>query len=540
MIEKYQTLIKSLNTQDADFAARVVNSLSKEKDLKDKLALEIREIAEVRLAAEENILQKVKWLNVIRDTYLLRAYNNLHDYLIYLEWNRDKDKKFYLPRSKVLRVVVDNLQDLEEGKFDILAVSLPTRTGKSTLGVMFMTWAMGRNPLAANVMSGHSDKLTDGFYREILSIITDEETYNWAKVFPNSEMIRTSAKDESIDLVNRKRFPTLTCRSIEGTLTGAVEAANYLYCDDLVSDLEEAINPIRLDSKYDAYVNQLKDRKKMNAKEIHIGTRWAVGDPIGRIRETYADNPRYREIVIPALDENDESNFDYPYGLGFDTAYYHDMRLTVDQATWAAKYMGEPYNREGLLFPSTDLDYYNGELPPESELARIYAAGDIAWGGGDFTAMPIIYEYVDGSRYLVDVAFNNGNRDITQPIIAGKLMKHNPHRTVFEANNGGAEYARSVESLIIESGRNINIVRGNKPNTKAKLSRIIKESPSILRVKYLERGKRAPDYEAFMNQLTSFTQNGKNKFDDAADSMAMVSEMRIDNGGSITFLDKGL
>lgn len=512
----------------------------KDIENKNEYALQIREIAEKRFSSAEDISEKASWLDVIRDTYFTRAYDYLHDYLIYLEWDRERDKKFYAPRQKVLRIVVDNLQDLENDKFDILSVSLPTRTGKSTLGVMFMSWIMGRNPLAANLMSGHSDKLTDGFYREILSIITDDFTYNWSKVFPESPIVRTSAKDESIDLVNNKRFPTLTCRSVEGTLTGAVEAANYLYCDDLVSDLEEALNPIRLESKYEAYVNQLKDRKKMNAKEIHIGTRWALKDPIGMIREQYADDDRYREIVIPALDENDESNFDYPYNLGFSTEYYHDMRMTVDQATWSAKYQGEPYDRDGLLFPPDTLNYFNGNLPPESELARIYAAADIAWGGGDFTAMPIIYEYTDGSRYLVDVVFNNGNRDVTQPIVAAKLRLHRPHRTMFEANNGGAEYARSVESLLLETNDELHIVRGNKPNTKAKLSRIIEESPAIARVIYLEKGKRRPDYEAFMNQLTSFTQNGKNPFDDAADAMAMVSKMRVDNVKRITFLPMGL
>jgi len=35
---------------------------------------------------------------------------------LYLEFNRDPDKKFYVPRRSVLKPVVDALQDLEDDK----------------------------------------------------------------------------------------------------------------------------------------------------------------------------------------------------------------------------------------------------------------------------------------------------------------------------------------------------------------------------------------------------------------------------------------
>lgn len=136
-------------------------------------------------------------------------------------------------------------------------------THNSTLCIFFITWLMGNRPDVASVMSGHSDKLTNGFYGEVLSIITDPVTYNWGKIFPDVQLVDKSAKDESVDLNRKKRFPTLTCRSIGGTLTGAVEIGEggVLYSDDLIEDLEESLNVERLNNKYDAYLNQLKDRK---------------------------------------------------------------------------------------------------------------------------------------------------------------------------------------------------------------------------------------------------------------------------------------
>ena len=113
------------------------------------------------------------------------------------------------------------------------------------------------------------------------SILNDDETYLWKDVFPEVKIVDNSAKNESIDLGRKKRFPTITCRSIGGTLTGAVEIGEggVLYSDDLVEDLEESLNPERLQAKYDAYLNQLKDRKKDNALELMVGTRWNVLDP---------------------------------------------------------------------------------------------------------------------------------------------------------------------------------------------------------------------------------------------------------------------
>ena len=317
-------------------------------------------------------------------------------YLLYVEWDREPKKKFYPPRRKVLKPLVDALQELEERKIKFLGISLPPRVGKSTLCVFFMTWVMGRHPETASVASGHSDKLTDSFYRELLSIITDNVTYHWSEVFPDSPVVDTSAKNESIDLGRKKRFPTITCRSVGGTLTGAVEIGEegILYCDDLVEDLEESLSPERLEAKYNAYLNQLKDRKKDGAAELMVGTRWNVLDPLGRVQELYQNDPKYKFIVIPALNEHDESNFDYKYGVGFSTEYYLDMRNNIDRCTWWAKYMGQPYVREGLLFPSEELNYYNGVLP-DGEPDRIIAACDVAWGGGDYLSMPICYCFGD-------------------------------------------------------------------------------------------------------------------------------------------------
>ena len=431
--------------------------------------------------------------------------------------------------------VSGNCIQVEGGIYRAGRSMLPTHN--STLCIFFMTWIMGKRPDVASVMSGHSDKLTDGFYRELLSIMTDNETYLWQDVFPNVKIVDNSAKNETIDLNTKKRFPTMTCRSISGTLTGAVEigTGGILYCDDLIEDLEESLNPIRLQSKYDAYLNQLKDRKKLGALELMVGTRWNVFDPMGRVQQQYEGNERYRFRVVPALNEDGESNFDYPFDLGFDTAYYRDMKESIDDATWNAKYMGNPYVREGLLFAEDELQFYNGVLP-DGEPEKV-AVCDVAWGGGDSTAMPIAYIYGD-AVYIHDVVFNNGDKTITYPAVIGRLKQHRPHRVRFEANNGGHEYADHVDRELRNDGVHINIFSKSAPNKQSKLARIIQFAPDIKKFYFLADKYRSKEYRAFMREVTLFVQTGKNPHDDAPDSLAQLADELYHGSAIVTIMKR--
>lgn len=465
-----------------------------------------------------------KVYDIISRTYLFEAKDVFDSYCIYLEWNRAPEKKFYQPRRRVLKVLADDLEDLFYKRIDFLGVSLPARVGKSTLCIFFITWLMGNRPDVASVMSGHSDKLTNGFYGEVLSIITDPVTYNWGKIFPDVQLVDKSAKDESVDLNRKKRFPTLTCRSIGGTLTGAVEIGEggVLYSDDLIEDLEESLNVERLNNKYDAYLNQLKDRKKQGALELMVGTRWNVLDPLGRIQNQYADNPKYRFRVIPAVDKNGHSNFNYDYGVGFDDAYYADMKASIDDATWWAKYMGKPYVREGLLFPADELRYFNGVLP-DGEPDRKLMVMDIAWGGGDFTACPIAYVYGD-AVFIPDLVFNNGDKTVTRPEVVGKIIQHKINVVRGEANNGGDEYCDVVDSQLRQQGYHCSVRSQRAPSGQSKLSRIIQYAPDIKRFYFLDEKHQSKEYKAFMEQVTMFTQLGKVPHDDASDSLAQLAD----------------
>jgi predicted phage terminase large subunit-like protein len=195
------------------------------------------------------------------------------------------------------------------------------------------------------------------------------------------------------------------------------------------------------------------------------------------------------------------------------------MKDSIDDATWSAKYMGMPYEREGLLFPRDDLNYYNGSLPGEPD--RVVAVCDVAWGGGDSLAMPFFYIY-DEKVFVHDVIFNRGDKTVTRPLVIGKMKLHRPHMSRWESDSGGHEYCLIVDETLRREGIKLNISHRRAPNNKSKLARIIQVAPEIKKFYYRDFRNSDQEYREFMKELTSFTMTGKNSHDDAPDSLAMA------------------
>lgn len=456
---------------------------------------------------------------------LFEAPNIFESFLLYMERNRKPKKRFYFPRRRTLKIVVDDLQDLEDGKLDFLGISLPPRVGKSTVCIFFLAWIVGRHPESHNAMSGHSGVLADRFYNDVIKLTLNEE-YTFSEIFPDVSLCGKSAEKNELRYSDLEAFATLTCRGIDGTWTGAVDISSdgYLYVDDMIRDRTESLSPIRLENRYQDYLNVLVDRKNDGAKELMVGTRWNVLDPLGRVERENEDNPRYRFRKIPALNENNESNFQYDFGLGFSTKYYLDMKNRLDKNEWEAKYQQRPFVREGLLFPEDELNYYNGVLPDGDCITA--AACDVAWGGGDSLSMP--FGNVFGSReegpvYISDWIFNQGDKYITKPLVIAKTMQHKPHMEKFEANNGGDEYAEDIDRLLQEQGFKTNITWAKASNQMGKMAKIIQYAPDIKRRFYfLKPELQSEEYKKAMEELCMIVQIGKNEHDDSADGLVQL------------------
>jgi len=472
--------------------------------------------------------------NVYKRSLLFDAPYDFDSYLLYLEINRKPEKRFYQPRRRVLKRVVDQIQLLVDDKLDELFISMPPRTGKTTTLMLFATWMIGRNSDGSNLYSSYSDTVTSAFYSGVLEVITDPVTYLWKDVFPEAKIVQTNAANNFLNIDRQKRFPSLTCRSLYGTLNGACDCDSILIADDLISGIEEALNKDRLKSAWDKVDNNLLPRAKETAKILWCGTRWSMVDPSGMRADLLEndkqfENRRFATINLPALDEDDESVFDYDYGVGFSTEFYRQRRASFernnDMASWLAQYMGEPIEREGALFTPDDFRYYNGELPTDREPDRIIMAVDPAFGGGDFVSGPVGYQY-GNDVYMHDVVYDDRDKRVTVPLIVNAVILNGVQAMQVEANKSTEAYKEEIEEELKKRGHRLNITTKSAPTNTAKFQRIFDKAPEIREnVIFREPGRRSKEYSLFMQNLFSYKLLGKNKNDDAPDSLAMLIDM---------------
>lgn len=469
------------------------------------------------------LLEKSDALNSLYwDVLLWEAPNRFESFLLYMEKNRPYKKKFYEPRMNPLSIVAQDLQDLEDGKYDFYGLSMPPRVGKSTICIFFYAWIIGKRPSSHNAMSGHSGILADRFHNDLIKL-TENEEYTFHEIFPDVQLVSKSSEKNELYYDAVESFATTTCRGIDGTWTGAVDISEdgYLYVDDLVRDRKESLSLKRLEGRYQDYLNILVDRKNDGSKELMVGTRWNVADPLGRIEKQYKNNPRYKFRKLPALNEKGESNFDYPV-KGFSTKYYHNMRDRLDKNEWMAKFMQTPFVREGLLFPADELRYYNGILPEGDH--RVIGACDVAWGGGDSLSMPIGYEYPNGDVYIPSWIFNKGKKEVTIPLVTGKIIGEKLTEIQFEANNGGDMYSDRVSTELEKHNYHCSCSYKKAPGNMEKMTKMVAYSGDVKKhFIFLDPEHQDQEYSDAMDELNMTVQIGDNEHDDAGDGITQLA-----------------
>ena len=475
-------------------------------------------------------------------THLFDAPYFFDSFCLYIEKDRDPSKQFYLPRRKQLLPCAEAMQDLEDGKLELLGISEPPGVGKTTLAEFFLAWIAGRNPYLPSLVGSHNNSFLTGMYGEMLRIFDNNGEYRWTDVFPGLSVIATNAKDMMIGIGVTKnddmRFKTLEFTSIGSGNAGKVRAMNLLYCDDLVSDIEQAMSLDRLDKLWQAYYTDLRQRKVgSKAKELHIATRWSLHDVIGRLEREYEGDPKAKFIRFPTLNEDDESNFDYPFGLGYTTEMLHKQRDIMDDASWKALFMNMPIERDGTLFSPEEMQYFT-ELP-DAQPDAIIAVCDTKEQGSDYCAMPVLYQY--GDRFYVNSWIcDNGKVEIVQERVAQRLVSEKVKLCQVESNRGGTLFAAAVDKRVKELGGFTKITtKWTQTNKETRIqvnSAWAKEHFFFRDTKSETTDK---EYKLALNQLYAYSMVGKVKHDDVADVIALTVEYILSFAGNkVTILKR--
>lgn len=482
----------------------------------------------VRWVREEaKKIRSADMYELIKRTYFYSGQYDFDSFMIGMEWNREPQARFWLPRRKVLEGkhgIATQIQEfIDDPEALYLGFSLPPGTGKTTLIKFLLAYIIGNDPKSANMYISYSDGMTKMLLDSVKSMLTDTTEYCFHEIFPSLGMPDISAEYKTISYRRAGDFPTLGLVSLSGSVTGRTRANRFMITDDLVKNKEEARSPERLEKLYSDYTATLTTRMiGDNVKQIMLGTRWSAYDPIGRMESEHGNDPRYRFIAIPVWDEQEQSNFEYEHPDRYTTEKIRDIKATIDSADFECLFMQHGVEKEGLAFSTDKLKYYNGVLP-DGEPDNIVFTNDVAWGGGDSLSMPIAFIY-GGDVYIHDWVFDRRDKNCTKPRVVAKILQHKIKMGQTEANNGGEEYSDDVYRILKEEhGYSINMSHKKAPTNMAKLTRIEQHAPTIRNFYFRDDSCRDDDYRKAMAELTGFSFTSKNLHDDAPDSLAMLA-----------------
>ena len=473
-------------------------------------------------------------------THLFDAPHFFDSFCIYLEKDRPIKSQFYLPRRKQLKVLADAIQDFEDGNLTLLGISMPPGVGKTTIAEFGLAWTCGRNPFLPNLIGSHNNSFLTGVYGEMLRIFDEHGEYRWQDVFPGLSVIATNAKDMMIGIGYTKRddmrFKTLQFSSIGSGNAGKVRAMNWLYVDDLVEGIEQALSRERMDKLWQVYYTDLQQRMLGNAKQLVIGTRWSVADPLGRLNSLFGDDPKSRFINLPVADDDDHSLFNYPYNLGYTDDDIKKLREAWDELSLNAIYFGRPVEREGLLYEESELRRYF--VLPDAEPDTILAICDTKEQGMDYCVCPVFYQY--GTDFYMDtVICDNGKVEVLEERVAQLLVNRKVRMCRIESNRGGTIFAQNVQKRVKELGGMTSIT--TKWTQSNKETRIHANAGSA-KANILFLDEKADgytkEYRTAMSQLCTYSIAGKNKNDDVPDTIAMFVDWMMSDKTNIATLIK--
>ena len=161
---------------------------------------------------------------------------------------------------------------------------------------------------------------------------------------------------------------------------------------------------------------------------------------------------------------------------------------------------------------------------------RVIGACDVAWGGGDSLSMPIGYEYPNGDVYIPSWIFNKGPKEVTIPIVTGKIIGEKLTEIQFEANNGGDMYSDRVSTELEKHNYHCSCSYKKAPGNMEKTTKMVAYSGDIKKhFIFLDPEHQDQEYSDAMDELNMTVQIGDNEHDDAGDGITQLA-MKIYGG----------
>lgn len=498
----------------------------------------------IKCATNNNDIIK-EYYDLLKKSYGRAGERSLEHFIVYYEWDWSQEDKLLENRYEALAPYVYYLNKIPfDNKLEYVLASYPPSYGKSRVLCYYEAWRLGVQNKGCFLRISYSDMLVKGFSRSVIDIIKSPE---YGFVFPEMDFAKNpklfaKATDEEWRLQTAGLLQSYMARSRDGQINGT-RASLSIDIDDMIKDDKEALNMELHEENWIKWVNVIQSRKTLGKKigYIIVGTKWSPYDLICRIEDDLRSQCefvrdkkfKYCEVStdgrcvlinVPALDyETDESTC--PKVVT--TEELRDIRRKNTPYYFSSVYQQRPIPPEGLDFDWSHLQTYDTKPVFNKDYEYTFATLDPARKGKNFVSMPI-HAHIEDKYPLVDVLFEKkAMTDLYDDIVA-KIIENKTIKLVLE-NNIDTSLKTLLEQKLKE--KRYFICEIIEHYSLAKKEQRIKDQQGIIRHNVVFPDKTIIEPNSpmgrFMTQLTSFSFEFANKYDDAIDSEAMFAHQII-------------
>lgn len=423
---------------------------------------------------------------------------------------------FYKPERIYLKQLCDSFQNfMSDDEHNVLIINIGPRHGKSRTAGMFVQWLLGNDNTKKIMTGSYNDTLSTVFSKSVRNAIQEEKADDsvtvFSDIFPDTKIKRG---DGAMNLWSlEKGYNNYLATSPGGTATGF--GADVIIIDDLIKSALEANNANILEGHWEWFTNTMLSRLEEGGKLIIIMTRWHSEDLAGKALSKLPESGySVKHISMRTYDEETDTMLNEDV-LSKESYFRKVKAMGADIAS--ANYQQEPIDIKGRLY-SEFKTYVDRPI-----FKRISAYTDTADTGKDYLASYIYGETMDKEAYILDILFTKEPMEVTEPLLARKLVENEVNICWIESNNGGRGFARNVERLMRENHSTNHTTVKWFHQSKNKQARILTNATWLMEHVYFPEGWRNRWPELYKSLMT-YQREGKNSHDDAQDALTGIAE----------------
>jgi hypothetical protein len=431
---------------------------------------------------------------------------------------------FYTPDRTYLKEICNELEHLYYTENGRLAIHVAPRHGKTRTICLFVAWILGQNPNNQIITCTYNQLLSSRMGKDIRDLIgtkvlgSSSNNITFKDFFPDIS-INPRDSSKSMWALKGRNFNFLAT-SPSGTATGV--GCNFLIIDDIIKNHLEAISTTHKSNLWEWYVNTLQSRMQQGCRIIVVNTRWAVDDIGGMLNESEPN--KWKRIIYPAYNEQEDKMLCEDI-KSLEEFKVHMEKAKMNQHSWAifrANYFQEP-----VSFSMSNIFNSVPEFEEIPQFERYIGYIDVA-NGGDYLCF-IIAGIYQNKIYVVDVVYEQEKIEVTVPLIIDKikiwLEKQNIYFHLQIETNGAMGFYNYLESQL-----NINSLPvylhtlHNRTSKQQRINNVLISG----NLYFMFHKSICLIHSKFYEDLISYNPKGRNKHDDAPDSIAGLLKLFMD------------